>query len=87
MWLQLSSWPDSTNLCLDDKFSRAVDGVTEGEIRSETGKRRDDGFAHVRPVGYPRDTLLGSAELSRRPSGAPKDSKWEDRRMIPDNDL
>jgi len=37
------------------------------------------------PVGHPRDTLLGSAELSRSPSGVPRGSKWEDRRIIPDH--
>ena len=35
------------------------------------------------PVGHLRDTLLGSAELFRSPSGVPRGSKWEDRRIIP----
>ncbi len=49
-----------------------VDGVTESEVRSETGKRGF--FINVTtilptfaPVGHPRDTPLGSAELFRRP--------------------
>lgn len=41
MWHQPSLWPDTTELCLDDKCvgEKGVDGVTEGKVRSETVKK------------------------------------------------
>ena len=36
-------------------------------------------------VGLQTETFSGSAEVSLRPSRVPKRSKWQDRRIIPDN--
>jgi len=66
---------------------KAVDGVTEGEIGSETEQK---GFfinmATVLPGpgrhGIPQETFSGSADASRHPSRVPKRSRRQDRRII-----
>ncbi len=60
MWFQPSLWPGTTELCLGDKCGgKKVDDVTEGEVRSETGKKElfhqlDNGFAYVRSRETPQ---------------------------------
>ena len=59
MWRQPSPWPGTTKLrSADEHGRRIIDGVTEGEVRSETGNngssyQHDDGFASFGLRGTP----------------------------------
>ncbi len=65
MWRRRFLWPDTTALCSGDEQGRKIiDGVTEGEVRSETGNKgssyqRHDGFAWVRSRGTPHGNVSG----------------------------
>jgi hypothetical protein len=59
-------------------------GYAQKQKKRGVFRQHDDGFACVRFRGTPQGHPLGSAEVSRRPSGVPRGSKWEDRRIIPD---
>ena len=59
---------------------KTVDGVTEGELRSEKGEKehfhqRDDGFACVRSRGSPHKDLSGVSGTSCAPLGGPRTLK------------
>lgn len=65
-----------------------VDGVVEGEVRSETVK--SSLFIDVTTVlpvsgsaGLPTETFLGSEGRPLCPSRVPRGSKWQDRFTIP----
>jgi hypothetical protein len=55
---------------LTSRLEKTVDGVAEGEVRSEQGEKvpfhqRDDGFAAIRSVGFLRRPFEGQrADLS-----------------------
>jgi hypothetical protein len=84
-----SPWPNTTVLCSGDEHSReTVDGVTVGEVRSETGQKglfhqHDDGFACIRSRGTSHGDLVESAGRPFCPSGAPRRAERHDRRIIP----
>jgi hypothetical protein len=65
MWRRRFHSLDITALCSGDEQSgKMLDGVAEGEVRSETGQngplhQRDDGFACVRLRGKPHGDLFG----------------------------
>ncbi len=73
MWLQPSPWLDTTALCSGDEVvEKTVDGGTEGEVRSETGKKklfhqRDDGFACARRCRIHHGDLFGAGGAIPRP--------------------
>jgi hypothetical protein len=75
VWHQRSLWPDTTELCLDDKcVGKTVDGATDGEVRSETGRKglfhqHDGGLASFRSRATLHPDL---SESARRPLSPPK---------------
>ena len=67
---------------------KTVDGVAEGEVRSDSQEKvpfhqRDDGFLGSGRVKHAVETLLGSAGRPLCPSRVSKRSKWQDRGIIP----
>jgi hypothetical protein len=90
MWLLPSPWPGTTKLYSGDEGGKKVLTEAEGDVRSETGKKgpfhqRDDRLASVGSRGTPGETFSGSAGRPLCPSGLPKRSKWQGRRIIPNN--
>ena len=79
MCLQPSPWPDTTGCVrLTSAVEKTVDGVTEGEVRSETGKKGlfidvTTVLPAFAPVGHPTDTLSGvSRGIRPAPQGCQK---------------
>jgi hypothetical protein len=91
MWPRRFPWLDITKLFLGDgQTGRTLDGVAEGEVRSEHGetgcfRQRDDGSAYIWSRATPTGSFLRSGGRPFCPPSAPKRSKWQDRRIIPAN--
>ncbi len=68
IWHQPSLWPDTTELCSDDKcVGKTVDEVTESEVRSEASRKglfhqHDDGFGCIRWCRTPNGDLFGVSQ-------------------------
>lgn len=67
---------------------KAVDGVTEGEVHTETGvkelfQQHDDGFASVESSRTRYGDFSGSREPSRDRILGQTAPKWQDRDIIP----
>lgn len=64
MWRRPSPWPGTTELgSADEHNTKIIDGVMEGEVRSETGYKgssyqHDEGLARVRSRGTPHGDLF-----------------------------
>jgi len=81
MWRRRFLWPDITKLCSADEHGRKIiDGVTEGEVRSEKGNKgsscqHDDGFASFGSRGTTHRDLLGVSGTTSLPLKGPKTIK------------
>ncbi len=89
-WLKHVPEFDITPLCSGDDRGgkKIVDGVREGEVRSETVPKgpfhhQNDGLPLSGSVGHSTHTFSGSEEQSFHPSRVPKRPEWQDRFRIP----